>query len=699
MAKIASRARLLQPRLLPARLLPALSIRQRISYGFLVMTVMVVIAGIIGVAFTWSAERANIAVRAGMQAQNQVNAISSAWLASADMLSAPADDGVSASVGQTVSLSPFRANFAVLEQELSQMRLQPPGSSVAARQQNSAILELTARTAADLKITSEEILLAREPLAAQSEERSAAREMRDASLRDTRLQTLQRSLNQSLDLLRQNIQADVDLAFANAQRMRSLARLAWSGLAVLGALLGTVFSIFFTRTIVRSIQELTLVVQRVTSRDFSPLEPNPRQDELGELWSSLGLLTDWLRGNSAPSSVELQRTRELERRSTQMQVAAEVARDASSVRSLDALLSNAVELIRGRFGFYHAGIYLNDEHGEYTVLQAATGEAGRQLLAQGYRLQVGEVGIVGYVANAGKPRIAKDVGDDTAIAGAVRTEYTPHSLGSAYPAGSAYSALPATRSEMALPLKIGERVIGVLDVQSQLANAFSQEDVGALQILADQLAVAIENARLINDYQESLRELESVYLRLSRGAWADIKRSRVHTGYAYDINGVKPIENPAPPLPARRSPTAEQTNNPPDLHKVVVPLQVRGSRIGSLEIWLQESQYNPQVEYFLQQLSPRLSQSMESARLYQETQDRATRERLVGDISGRLRETLNVDAVLRTAAEEIRSALGLNDLKIQLGGPAAQNGKNGNAAPFSSAAASPNVHDAPESEA
>jgi hypothetical protein len=216
-------------------------------------------------------------------------------------------------------------------------------------------------------------------------------------------------------------------------------------------------------------------------------------------------------------------------------------------------------------------------------------------------------------------------------------------------------------------------------VHSQFANAFNQEDVNALQILADQLAVAIENARLINDYQESLRELEAVYLRLSRSAWSDIKRSRVSPGYVYDLNGIKPIEVPNGTGTRSTAPScSDSAEKEASLRKVEIPLHVRGSRIASLEIVLQESQYNPQVEYFLQLLGPRLSQSLETARLYQETQERAARERLVGEISGRLRETLNIDSVLRTAAAEIRSALGLNDLTIRLGDPAPQTANHGN---------------------
>jgi signal transduction histidine kinase/ActR/RegA family two-component response regulator len=185
-----------------------------------------------------------------------------------------------------------------------------------------------------------------------------------------------------------------------------------------------------------------------------------------------------------------ERTAKMERRAAQLQVAAEIARDTSATRGLDELLNHAVNLVRDRFGFYHAGIFLVDERGEYAVLQAATGEAGDAMLKQGHRLKVDEVGIVGYVTGIGQPRIALDVGAD-----AVHFK-NPF--------------LPETRSELALPLKVGSRVIGALDVQSKRAAAFDQDDVAVLQTMADQLAVAIESARLYQAERARYREAEAL---------------------------------------------------------------------------------------------------------------------------------------------------------------------------------------------
>ncbi len=174
----------------------------------------------------------------------------------------------------------------------------------------------------------------------------------------------------------------------------------------------------------------------------------------------------------------------LERRSTQLQTAAEVSKSASTILDPEELMSHAVNLIKERFGFYYVGIFLVDESGKYAVLRAGTGEAGRKMIEQGHRLTVGGESMIGWsVANA-KARIALDVGQE-----AIRFDNP---------------LLPQTRSEMALPLISRGRCIGGLTVQSTREAAFSESDIAVLQTMADQLAIAIDNARL---YEAARREI------------------------------------------------------------------------------------------------------------------------------------------------------------------------------------------------
>ena len=183
------------------------------------------------------------------------------------------------------------------------------------------------------------------------------------------------------------------------------------------------------------------------------------------------------------------RTSELERRTIQLQAAAEVSRTAISVRDRDALLAQVTHLISAQFGFYHAGIFLLDEAEVYAVLRAANSEGGQRMLEKEHRLKVGEQGVVGYVTGTGEPRIVLDVGADAV--------HFNNPL------------LPETRSEMGLPLKLGTQIIGVLDVQSKEEGAFDEGDATVLQTMADQLAIAIENARLLQETQQTVHELST----------------------------------------------------------------------------------------------------------------------------------------------------------------------------------------------
>ncbi|MCA9934251.1 MAG: response regulator [Ardenticatenaceae bacterium] len=181
-----------------------------------------------------------------------------------------------------------------------------------------------------------------------------------------------------------------------------------------------------------------------------------------------------------------ERTRTLDRRSMQIQAAAQTARDASAAYELDDLLNRAVNLIPSRFGYYHAGIFLVDDKQEYAVLRAATSHVGEQMLARRHKLKVNSEGIVGYVTGTGRPYITPDTRKDSV--------YWPNPL------------LPETLSEMGLPLKVSDRIIGAMNVQSRLPAAFEEEDITILQILADQLAVAIEKTRLFEQAQAQLTE-------------------------------------------------------------------------------------------------------------------------------------------------------------------------------------------------
>jgi signal transduction histidine kinase len=180
------------------------------------------------------------------------------------------------------------------------------------------------------------------------------------------------------------------------------------------------------------------------------------------------------------------------RRAALLQAGAVVSRNITSILDLDELLSSTVDIICKEYGFYYAGIFLvneaADEAGKYwAVLRAGHGEAGRELIRRGHKLEIGGNSMIGAATGLNEARISLDVDEEKV--------WYPNPL------------LPKTRSEMALPLIIKSRAIGALTVQSEAEAAFSTEDISALQMMADQLAVAINNARLLQDLEKANQEL------------------------------------------------------------------------------------------------------------------------------------------------------------------------------------------------
>ncbi len=216
------------------------------------------------------------------------------------------------------------------------------------------------------------------------------------------------------------------------------------------------------------------------------VEVNMRYAVIGDEGQILATVRDITERRKAAKEREAM-LRVLARRSTQLRTAAEVAKSAITILDTEKLMQHTVNLIQQQFDFYYVGIFLVDEDEEYVVLRAGTGEAGQRMLAEGHKLAIG-TGMIGWSVKHAQARIALDVGED-----AVRFD-NPH--------------LPKTRSEMALPLILRGKVLGALTVQSEEATAFTEEDITVLQAMVDQLAIALENARLFEEQQKFSEKLE-----------------------------------------------------------------------------------------------------------------------------------------------------------------------------------------------
>lgn len=335
----------------------------------------------------------------------------------------------------------------------------------------------------------------------------------------------------------------------------------------------------------------------------------------------------------------VERTADLARRREYLEATSAIAQEAASrLDQPQRLLQEAATIIAVRFGYDHVGIFLLDETEEWAVLQAASSEGGQRMLARGYRLRVGAQGMVGYVSAQGRARIASDVGADAVFFD------NPD--------------LPDTRSEAALPLKVRDKVIGVLDVQSNLSQAFDAESLVVLQALADQVAVAVSNARLFQQLESRVAAEQRSLADLSRVTWQDVLQQQRDFSFISTAHAVE-----ARPVWRPEMQTALHTGAPAygkegDAATLALPLRVRGEIIGVIDARKASAtgEWTAEEIALLETLVEQLAVAVESARLYEDSQRRAARERLIAEVAERLRASRDVEMVLQATIRELGRA-------------------------------------------
>ena len=325
-----------------------------------------------------------------------------------------------------------------------------------------------------------------------------------------------------------------------------------------------------------------------------------------------------------------ERTHTLTRKTDQLRAASYIARQTAEVTDLSVLLNTVANLVTDQFGFYHTGVFLINETGDEAVLQAASSEGGQRMIEHGHSLAVGTRGIVGYVAAQKKPRIALDVGGDAVFFN------NPD--------------LPMTRSELALPLLIRNRVVGVLDIQSDIPQAFSVDDIDVLQTMADQVAVAIENARLLDESQAALTQLEALTTFRTRDAWNQKLqgKSRVFTYTPLGLRAEKP--------------SGSSEDGP------VIPITLRGQTIGRISIARKgDTQINKIDEDLISEVATQAGLAIDNIRLLEEATQRAKQEQMVGKLATRFSQSLDIDTLLQTAAREIGQLPDVSEVSVFIG--------------------------------
>jgi len=419
--------------------------------------------------------------------------------------------------------------------------------------------------------------------------------------------------------------------------------------------LAVIISLGIGQVIAAPIIRLTQIANQIVEGNLTAQATVGSQDEIGTLAHAFNTMTSRLRESLEGLEQRVSnRTAELaganeriERRARQFESIAQVARTISSTRDLDSLLSHITTAISNQFGFYHVGIFLLDPRREYAVLSAANSEGGRRMLARNHRLKVGETGIVGFVTNTGQPRVALDTGAD-----AVFFDNSDH---------------PDTRSEIGLPLRVGEEIIGALDVQSTNANAFSHEDINILSTLADQVSIAIQNARQFEETRKALAESESLSRQFVQSGWQQFTKSRNlvgirHTGakatILYSKNGKSKEDED---LPNKGQARMESRGT-----SLILPIKLRGELIGSVEVRSPVNRKWDQDELdIVTAIIERAAIAMENSRLLAESQKRAAKERAIGEISTKISAQADIEKLLQTAAQELGRTMPGAEVVIQ----------------------------------
>lgn len=326
------------------------------------------------------------------------------------------------------------------------------------------------------------------------------------------------------------------------------------------------------------------------------------------------------------------RTQELEQKTAQLRGSTSIARIASQLDDINELMDTVVTLTAQRFKLHHAGIFLLDDRKKVAFLQAASSETGKELMARGYRVDVDRRSAINVVVEQARPYIISST------------------------RGSLINRdvdFPQTRSRLTLPLIARGAVIGLMDLHSEQEQAFSQDDAEILQSLTDLVAISIENVRLLNDTRALVTQLETLTSYQSHEAWLEYS-SRRAPAYQFTPSGVRPLYD----LPEKREASGLQ-----------VPLMLRGQNIGKITLRRKDNTatWSERERELVEKLASQVALALDNSRLVEEAQKSAQRDQLIAKVSSRVRETLDVDAVVRTAAVELRRIFDLKEAEVSVG--------------------------------
>jgi GAF domain-containing protein/HAMP domain-containing protein len=446
------------------------------------------------------------------------------------------------------------------------------------------------------------------------------------------------------------------LAYSGSELVSSTSRLRNTlvGYTLAVVLFFGILLFVFTRSITEPLRKLRDFANRVAGGEFEAedrIEIHTR-DELEDLGNAFNQMSANLKQafGTLEEKVEI-RTNDLSRLANELRTIAEVTRELSVIRDQSTLLNVSANLIRERLGYYHVGIFLVDDKGEFAILRGASSGAAEQMLARNHKLKVGESGLVGAVTRTGLAYIAQDVDLDS-----IHLDNPD---------------LPETRSEITLPLRSYNVTIGALDIQSTTRRAFTENDIQTLQILADQLAAAIENSLLVQRLENTLSELSKTTRNQSREVWQSFLGSMGTSGYEYDGLQIRPIPTNLPTdlsdMLHRGSPVVLNSADQESKNILLVPIMIFDQAIGVIGLEQEDPNktWGEEQIAIAQAAANRAALTLENARLLEVSNRRAAKERAILEATSRIGAAYSTENILHTAAEEIEKVLSGSEIIIQ----------------------------------
>lgn len=340
-----------------------------------------------------------------------------------------------------------------------------------------------------------------------------------------------------------------------------------------------------------------------------------------------------------------ERTNESESRAEQLRSSAFVSRTITEMQDISELLDTVTRLISEQFESYQVGLYLLDEYKKTAFLQAASSAAGKELIGQGFRVEPDRLNLINQVVEHNRPYLTSDSDNTNFVSDA---------------------NFPLTRSRMLLPLTVRKNVIGILDMHSDQPQAFNMQDAEILQTLADLVAISLDNVRLIIETKNLAQQLESSTSAQTHETWAKFT-TRNKPAYQYTPAGVRPIF------------VNNKQNEPGGLH---VPLVLHGQSIGNIILKRKgaAATWSERERILVEKVAYQVALALENNRLVDETRKSALRDQVIANVSARVRETLDVESVLRTATTELRRVFDLKEAEISIGAPKLENAADKKAA-------------------